>query len=552
MQAPTWNSAPSSSRSGSASSQPASRRCRARKASPTPRASARSGARSASPRWRTRSATGSGRSTSARPRSTSGRPLSRPTSIFAPTRSRPARPPWPSSRLTSPRRKPSSPRTSARPRPSSSVAKPSGGTSSSARRSKTASRSTPPRPSPHQRYPRPVARREYALVGAVWAVWVLAILGVVIGGVASGEITDPLASWIHYGGRLWPLFIWDYGWYHGIAMTGYPPDLTGPQYAFFPLWPAVLRASGSIPDWVAAFGVATISSGLAFLGVAAASPSRRRLQAALALACWPGSFLLLLGYPDVIALAAGAWAAALALRGRPWAAGVLGGLAAVARPTGFLIAIPLLFVTRGSIPGRVFAVVAPLAGAVAVNAYFWARSGDDLAFVHAQSLPIWARNGPGRLTKWPGHIVDAFAAHWLLVLVAVVLGTAVVAVVTRRFGLLPAVVLAYLGVSALLLLGAQTPQTRIESAILAVAMLMLVVLVRLGPLYWPWTAFVTAILAISVFSGSVTSFGRQALFAFPLYWAAADGPRPFRHPLVAVAAVAANVAFALTLAKYAP
>jgi hypothetical protein len=298
--------------------------------------------------------------------------------------------------------------------------------------------------------------------------------------------------------------------------------------------------------------VATVASGLAFLGVAAASPSRRRLQAAIALACWPGSFLLLLGYPDVIALAAAAWAAALAVRGRPWLAGVLGALAAVARPTGFLIAIPLLFVTRSSMPGRVFAVVAPLAGAAAVNGYFWARSDDVFAFVHAQSLPIWARNGPSRLTKWPGHVWHAIGDHRLLVAVAVVLGAAVVVLVARRFGLISAAVLAYLGVSGLLLLGAQTPQTRIQSAILALAVLMLVVLVWLGRIYWPWAAFVAAILGISVFSGSVTSFGRQALFAFPLYWAVADGPRPLRHPLVAVAAIAANVAFALTLAKYAP
>jgi hypothetical protein len=397
-----------------------------------------------------------------------------------------------------------------------------------------------------------VARREYALVGAVWALWVLAVLGVVAGGVASGAITDPHASWVHYGGRLWPLFIWDYGWYHGIAITGYPAHLTGPQYAFFPLWPAILHASGSLPDWIAAFAVATVSSGLAFLGIAAASPSRRRLQAAAAVACWPGSFLLLLGYPDVIALAAAAWAAALAVRGRPWLAGLLGALAAVARPTGFLIAIPLLFVTRSSIPGRVFAVVGPLAGAAAVHAYFWDRSGDARAFVHAQSLPIWARNGPGRLTKWPGHVAHAFEDHWVLVAIAVVAGAAIVVLVARRFGWLAAAVLAYLGISGLLLLGAQTTQTQIQSAILALAVLMLVVLVQLGRLYWPWAAFVAAILGISVFSGSVTSFGRQALFAFPLYWAVADGPRPLRHPLVAVAAIAANVAFALTLAKYAP
>jgi len=74
----------------------------------------------------------------------------------------------------------------------------------------------------------------------------------------------------------------------------------------------------------------------------------------------------------------------------------------------------------------------------------------------------------------------------------------------------------------------------------------------LGPRYRPWALFATAVVGVSFFSGTVTSFARQALFAFPLYWAVADGPRPLRHPLVAAVAVAANVAFALTLAKYAP
>src|SRR5881392_2454513 len=75
---------------------------------------------------------------------------------------------------------------------------------------------------------------------------------------------------------------------------------------------------------------------------------------------------------------------------------------------------------------------------------------------------------------------------------------------------------------------------------------------RSGPRYRPWALFATAVIAVSFLSGTVTSFARQALFAFPLYWAVADGPRQLRHPLVAVVAVAANVAFALTLAKYAP
>ncbi|HEY8235524.1 MAG TPA: hypothetical protein VIF85_02715, partial [Gaiellaceae bacterium] len=83
--------------------------------------------------------------------------------------------------------------------------------------------------------------------GAVWAIWLAAVLGVVIGGVEAGAISDPLHSWVHYGGPLWPLFTWDFGWYHAVAEFGYPHGHGGPFYAFFPLWPLVLRASGSIP-----------------------------------------------------------------------------------------------------------------------------------------------------------------------------------------------------------------------------------------------------------------------------------------------------------------
>jgi hypothetical protein len=395
-------------------------------------------------------------------------------------------------------------------------------------------------------------RHPYVATGIIWAAWVLAALGVVVGGVESGAIADPRNSWAHYGGSLWPLFTWDYGWYHGIAITGYPPDQGGPQYAFFPLWPLLLRASGSIPDWAAAFALALAASGVAIAGVAAAAPSGRRVRAAAALACWPGSFLLLLAYPDVIALAAAVWAAALILRGRPWLAGILGAVAAVARPTGFLIAVPLVLVGRGPLPGRVFAGLAPLAGAGAVHGYFWTKSNDALAFVHAESLPIWARSGPRRLTKWPGHVVEALTDHAPIVAPAAFVAAVLVVVVARRYGRSAAAIVAYACIAAGLLLGAQTTQTRIQSAILALALLMLAVLVRLGPRYRPWAAFAAVVIGVSVFSGSVTSLGRQALFAFPLYWAVADGPRQLRHPLIALLAIAANIAYALTLAKYAP
>jgi hypothetical protein len=386
---------------------------------------------------------------------------------------------------------------------------------------------------------------------AVWTLWLAAVFGVVIGGVEAGAISDPDHRWIHYGGPLWPFFTWDYGWYRAVAVSGYPNGVGGPFYAFFPLWPLILRASGSIPDWAAALGIVIAASGLAFIGVAAASPSGQRRRAALALACWPGSFMLLLAYPDVLALAAAAWAAALVLRGRPLLAGTLGAVAAVARPTGFLIAIPLLLVAQGP-RARALAAGGPVAAAVAVEIYFWQRSGDLLAFFHAQELPIWHRNGPSRFSKWPGHVAHAFSVHAWLLIGGAIAGAVLVALVARWWGRWYAGALAYGLIAAALLLGAQSTQARIESAVLALAVPVLGVIWRLGPLYRPWALFATAVVAVSFFSGTVTSFARQALFAFPLYWAVADGPRPLRHPLVVAGAIVANVAFALTLAKYPP
>jgi len=396
-----------------------------------------------------------------------------------------------------------------------------------------------------------VTRRSAAKVSAIWAAWLAAVLGVVIGGVEAGAITDPHHSWPHFGGPLWPLFTWDFGWYRAVAELGYPHGHGSPLYAFFPLWPLLLRASGSIPDWSAAFAVVVVASGLAFLGVAASIPSGQGRRAALALACWPGSFMLLLAYPDVLALAAAVWAAALVLRGRPYLAGALGAIAAFARPTGFLIAIPLFFVARGTLP-RVAAAGAPLAAAAAVQIYFWQRSGDPRAFIHAQELPIWQRNGPSRLSKWPDHIAHAFDVHAALLITGAVVATVLIALAARRLNRWYAAALAYAFVVGALLFGAQTTQTRMESAVLAVAVPIVGLLWWLGPRYRPWALFATAVIALSFLSGTVTSFSRQALFAFPVYWAVADGPRQLRHPLVAVAAVVANVAFALTLAKYAP
>lgn len=390
-------------------------------------------------------------------------------------------------------------------------------------------------------------RREALAVGLVWLTWLGAVLLTVAIGLAAGAYTFAEGWSIHHG--LWPLFAWDYNWYHFVAYGGYPGGQGGRQYAFFPLWPLLLRWSGSIPDVVAAAALAWAASAAAFFGVAAGTP-RARLRSALALACWPGSFVLALAYPDALALAAAVWAAGLALRGRLLAAGLVGVIAALARPNGFLIALPLVWLARGKGPSAWLGAAAPVAAAAAVEAYFWSRSGDPRVFFDAQRQ--WGRGGPGRFGDWTGHLRDVLERHGPLIALLAVVAVAAIVLAWRRFGLWPTTVVAYACAVPLLLAATQSLEGFVDSARAALVLPLLVVLWRLGPRYRPWAAFATAVIGLLLFSGTMQSFGRQSLFAFPIFWAIAEGPRWLRYPPLAVLGFAANLGLALLLTRYAP
>ena len=390
-------------------------------------------------------------------------------------------------------------------------------------------------------------RREALAVGLVWLVWLGAVLLTVAIGLTAGAYTLEVGWSIHHG--LWPLFAWDYNWYHLVSYGGYPDGQGGRQYAFFPLWPELIRWSGSIPDVVAAGALAWAASAAAFFGVAEGAP-RARLRTALALACWPGSFVLALAYPDGLALAAAAWAAVLALRGRLLAAGLVGVIAALARPNGVLIALPLAWLARGKGPRAWLGAAAPVAAAAAVEAYFWSHSGNPRVFLDAQRQ--WGRGGPGRFGDWSSHLWDVFERHGLLIALAAVLAAAAIVVAWRRFGLWPTAVIAYASAVSLLLAATQSLQGFVDSVRAALVLPLLVVLWRLGPLYRPWAAFATVIVGLLLFSGTMQSFGRQSLFAFPIFWAIAEGPRWLRYPPLAVLGFAANVGLVLLLTRFAP
>ena len=351
------------------------------------------------------------------------------------------------------------------------------------------------------------------------------------------------------GTPLFPLFSWDYGWYDGIAHHGYAA-VADQRYAFFPLWPWLLRASGSIPDWGIALPLVVCGSALAFLGVAAASPARRPVEAALALACWPGSFALLLAYPDGLALAAAACSAALFMRGKPLAAAPLGAAAALLRPNGVLIALPLLWLSRGRGPAYKLAGLAPVAAAAAVEIFFWERSGKADAFFHAQKL--WGRRGPTGIGHWADQVWKLVDAHTALIALLFVGGAAAVVLAYRRFGLLPTLVVAYTCAVPVLLVATTTLQSLVDTARCLLVVPLLVVLWRMDARYRPWAAYATVVVAALIGSGLMQSFGRQSLYAFPIFWAIGEGPSWLRsRPLLALA-FAVNLGLALLLTRFAP
>lgn len=145
------------------------------------------------------------------------------------------------------------------------------------------------------------------------------------------------------------LLIWDGDWFVRVATEGYPQGytydgngaLTGNGYAFFPLYPLLIRATAAISGlqprtaavvvaWLAAAAAAVL---IYLLGTSLYD--RRVGYALLALFCTqPMSVVLSLAYSEslFLALVAGML---LAAHRRAWpAAGVLGLAAALTRPTG--------------------------------------------------------------------------------------------------------------------------------------------------------------------------------------------------------------------------
>lgn len=244
-----------------------------------------------------------------------------------------------------------------------------------------------------------------------WAVsrllsWVAGLAAVLAFGADAGP-HDPLGLTSPFGATandlVGPGARWDSTWYLLIADHGYPTPQTT---EFYPLYPLGARLAG------AAFGSSLIGGLIVSLGALLAAlyllqrlaerelgPERAR-RTMLLLAFFPTSVFFSAVYTESLFLALSIGAVYAARTGRWALAGAAGGLAAVTRPTGLLVLVPLLLLylygprddrparppTRGLRPRHPLApdllwLLAVPAALGAYMAYAGASFGDPLVVV---------------------------------------------------------------------------------------------------------------------------------------------------------------------------
>lgn len=199
--------------------------------------------------------------------------------------------------------------------------------------------------------------------------------------------------------RMWAN--WDGVWYARIATLGYRGDPR--RFAFFPLFPlteAWLRGYlGGSAD-AAGVVVSLLASAAAFAllyervsGWAGEAVAERTVRY---LALFPTGLFFAVAYTEALFLAL-LLGCMQALGNRRWvAAGALGGLAALTRNAGVLLALPFawtLYAGRAAWR-RWWPVALVPAGLVAFMAYQAMAVSDPLAFIHVQA--VWNRH-----VTWP-------------------------------------------------------------------------------------------------------------------------------------------------------
>ena len=264
---------------------------------------------------------------------------------------------------------------------------------------------------------------------------------------------------------------WDASWYSGIARNGYFYRVDEQSsVAFFPLYPMLMRALGSLSlDSYVAGMLVSLAAGLGTV-MLFSRWCRAHLSAAeawtalLCLVLYPYAFYLFgVVYADTLFVVL-AIAAFVALeRRRPVLAGCFGLLAALTRPVGIalLLGLVVLVLEQRGVVGRSVepgsslrsrlrrlrpadaGVLLTGVGLLGYMTYLWRTFGDPLAFAATQSAPGWNLDpGPrtwfkvrvwemmtGAVAEPPGYLQGAILQG--LIGIACL---ATVPTIVRRFG----------------------------------------------------------------------------------------------------------------------
>lgn len=180
-------------------------------------------------------------------------------------------------------------------------------------------------------------------------------LGLFLAARLAGVAALTATAWAYGKNPMWVLGrSWDSDWYLGIAAHGYgrieyfAPRIAS-DYAFFPLYPGLVRvitevtplsggAAGLVVSWTAAGAAAC---GLYAIG----HRLYGRAVATALVVLWgllPHSILLSLAYTEPVLTACAAWSLYAVLSGRWVWAGALASLAGLARPNGIAVAAAVL------------------------------------------------------------------------------------------------------------------------------------------------------------------------------------------------------------------
>lgn len=248
------------------------------------------------------------------------------------------------------------------------------------------------------------------------------------------------------------LGVWDSGWYLDIAKFGYsaagrtdPAILNQANYAFFPLYPLTMRALGPLVG--GPFNAGLIVSNVYLVAscfalrrlVALDHDPKAASRAVRYLVLFPTGFILSGVFSESMFLALTLAAFLSVRRDRLFLAGAAGYLAALTRPLGVFLVLPLALAymrdrrtaRRPLSPRAAWLALVPL-GLATFAAYNYALTGNALAFARIQAS--WGRTFHSPLSvlaeglRAP-DVTARFSAWMTLAVIAILVAGA------RRLGL---------------------------------------------------------------------------------------------------------------------